>query len=385
MDIDTATVRQRRCQIGLVLFFCISLLLGLAGSFVKRDSMPNFREQRSLAPFPTLGKDFSFHGLPASLSKFAADNFGFRKPLISTYFKFRYKVLMADLGLPAQLGDDGWLFFDQEMPAFRHQDLLTDAQTEQIRNNLDAWCEYSHQRGAELVFFIAPNKSTIYPEKVPPALVPFSKNPSLIDQFNAIDFRCRFVRVDLRNPLLHNRDELLYYKWGTHWNDHAAQLAWNHIKDTVSAHVPDLRWPEVRSSMSYRPARPLEDSMWQWFGLDDPYTVRMPVITFAPVSEAGTGAGGRKHQAKMLVFGDSFLESMFSTAHVVANNYSSFVLRAGDKFSYRTNDAGKDAWLIAVFGAQRNIELMNLLQPNLVMLEVVERNVSSLADLPLPP
>lgn len=328
MKLDQITRIHRRSQITLTLFFGISLLLGLAGSFVKYDLMPNFREQRSLASFPLLEKIKSIHDLPSLITQFAADNFGFRKPLLSVYFKFRLHVLGADLNLPALLGQDGWLFVEGEAPSFRHQDMLNTVQAERIRNRLDAWCDYAHQRGAELVFFVGPNKSTIYPEKFPRYFEKFSNHPSMLDQVYALDFSCNFIKVDLRETLLKNREELLYYKWGTHWNDRGAQLAWNQIKEKVSVNIPNLNWPMIDSSSNkFRPARPGEDSMWPWFGQNDPELILLPSIELISSPKRMGQVYTQENSAKLLVFGDSFLQFMIPTVHIVANEYSAWVLR----------------------------------------------------------
>jgi hypothetical protein len=384
MKLNQPTVLQKISQVFLVIFFGISLLLGLFGSFVKRDLMPNFREERNLSKFPSFNKIFPIEQLPLSITKFAADNFGFRKQLLSMYFRFRLKVLDADVGLRSLLGHDSWLFVDGEIPLFRNQDLLGTVQAERIRQRLDAWCEYAQQNGAKFVFFVGPNKSTIYPDKLPAYLDKFRNHRSLLEQVYALEFKCPFIKIDLRDTLIRNNNELLYYKWGTHWNDRAAQLSWNHIKEQISANEPNLSWPETRTTLSYRPARPLEDSMWQWFGMDDPHTVMLPTIEMTTSPEFDTVGQRDANRARMLIFGDSFLQFMFHTARIVADDYSTWVLHAGEHFKFQSEDTKKDAWLITVLGDQWNIELMKNLKPNFVMLEVVERNILSLADLPLP-
>ncbi len=371
---------HKRSHVALLFFFIISLLAGLGGSFIGRDLMPDFREQRVLAPFPSIANISELYKLPVALTNFMADNFGLRKPIISAYFWFRLKLLQASLGLPAFLGQDGWLFIDAEAPDFRHQNVLDAIQKEKIRTTLDAWCEYAHERGAEFVFFVGPNKSTIYKEKMPLHYKVFSHNTSLLDQVNAIDFNCRFVRADVRQILLENREKQLYYKWGTHWNDHAALLAWRHIKDVVGS---SLHWPSVRPTISYRSARALEDSMWQWFGQNDPYIDMLPQMSVEDLPESSLPQSSMI-RAKILVFGDSFLTFMRGAVGVVANNYSGWVLSHHEKFTYQPQDIEKDAWLITAAVDDRRPEIMEVFKPNLVMVEVVERNILTIADMPLP-
>jgi hypothetical protein len=258
--------------------------------------------------------------------------------------------------------------------------LLTPVIANRIRKNLDAWCEYAHRHDAELVFFVGPNKSTIYPEKMPSYFKAINL-PSILDQVNALDFSCRFIKVDLRDTLIKNRNELLYYKWGTHWNDRGAQFSWNKIRDEVSDKLPKLRWPLISSSVSYRPARPLEDSMWQWFGQADPEVVMLPNILLV---DAKVSNQSLNKPVKILAFGDSFLQFMLPTLGIVADSYSYWELQPGEKFSNRPEDVEKNAWAIRVPPKQSKIEVMDKLKPNLVLLEVVERNILTLADLHLP-
>lgn len=383
MKSDQPTKVRKYSQIVLIVLFGLSIMLGSVGCFIQHDLMPSFREQRNLASFPSSERIKSMNDVPQLITQFIADNFGFRKPLLSTFFKLRLDLLHADLGLPALLGEDGWIFVEGEVPSLRRQDILNATQASRIRDRLDAWCEYAHQNGAELVFFIGPNKSTIYPEKFPRYFQIFSNHPSVLDQVYGLDFRCNFIKVDLRKTLFQNRQELLYYKWGTHWNDRAAELAWNKIKETISDHDPELRWPIIESKNLMRPARPAEDSVWQWYGRDDPAQIMLPKIEITPITTINTKGGKHAKHVKLLVFGDSFLQFMLSTASIVANKYSAWVLGEGEQLKIQGDDVTKDAWMI-VAGYQRKIEIMNEFKPNFVIIEIVEGSILSIADLPLP-
>ncbi len=365
----------------LFYFFVCSLLIGLGGSFCRHEFMPNFCEQRSLAHFPSIKKFSDFRALPDSLTKYSADNFGFRKPLLSAYFNLRLKVLHSDIGLPTVLGKDGWLFYKDEVSSYRRQDLLTPVQIDSIRKRLDAWCNYTHEHGAEFVFFVAPNKSTIYKDKMPVSLKPFA-NPTLFDQVYAIEFECPFIKVDLRPILQEHNKEVLYYKWGTHWNDRATQLAWMFIKNTINYNMPNISWPVVQSTVSYRPADPLEDSMWSWFGQDDPSTEKLPKIHAFKSPTIPT----QGQSARMLVFGDSFVQFMQRAVNVVASETSFWWLTPRDTFSFQPKDLGSTAWLISGNGLDKpGLEIMNIYKPNVVVLEIVERSILSLTNLPFPP
>jgi len=377
---DEVNKLNRHAQIVLIAFFMGVIFFGMIGSFFKSDMFIDFREERKLAELPQFDENTTFKSIPGSITDFVADNFGARKLLLSGYFRLRLDVLDSDLGLPGIIGKNGWLFIDGEVPTFRNQMVLSEHHAEEIRSRLDMWCEYARSRNAKLVLFVGPNKSTIYPDKMPDYLSRFASNPSLIDQVYNLDYNCPFIKVDLREVLSENRDELLYYKWGTHWNLRAAQLAWEQIIDDINQSVSGLNWPVVEKTIDYRPARPLEDSMWQWFGKDDPHEVMLPVIQF---SNAGREKGDSISATKILAYGDSFLQFMFDSSNVIANDYETWVLQAGEKFQNHEDKINKDAWLITDFGNQRDVKVMDTYKPDIVMLEVVERNILTLAQLPV--
>ena len=367
-------------QFVLVGFFCITLLTGLAGSFSKRDAMPEFRESRPLARFPVAFSVDALPALPGALTAFFADNFGLRKPLLSMYFRFRLQVLHADLGLPAFVGKNGWMFTDEEIADHRRDKSLTPAQAENIREKLDAWCDYSHQHGAELVIVVGPNKSTIYPEHMPERFTRFDDKASMLDQVFSLKYSCRFVRVDLRPTLTAHRQEMLYYAWGTHWNDRAAQLSWLAIRNAVAGRVPQLQWPADVASVATRPARPQEDSMWQWFGAEDPYVATLPLIT----AVSGSRQPNAAQPARILAFGDSFLSFMHGTSYLAADPSSKWILQEGQKFAPLPSNQGNNAWLLTTSMRERDPAIIAQYRPNLVMLEVVERYITTLGLLPKP-
>lgn len=126
----------------------------------------------------------------------------------------------------------------------------------------------------------------------------FDDKAGMLDQVFSLKYGCRFVRVDLRPTLTAHRQEMLYYAWGTHWNDRAAQLSWLAIRNAVAGRVPQLQWPADVASVAIRPAHPQDDSMWQWFGAEDPYVVTLPLITAVSSSRQPNAA----QPARILAF-----------------------------------------------------------------------------------
>lgn len=125
-------------------------------------------------------------------------------------------------------GKDDWLFlgndYDRCVDALTGTWIPSKAQREaQVRffkgiDNIVRSC------GAEFHMLIGPNKSTIYPEYLPPLTFPAKKRAisPLVEQLKAKGISI----FDSAEHLLNNKDKgLLYYRSDTHWNHLGAKLA----------------------------------------------------------------------------------------------------------------------------------------------------------------
>lgn len=360
-----------------ILFIFFLVLCGIL-TFIKYDLMPKFSENRVLNKLPTeINVNF-----PKIFSNFVGDNFGFRKPLLALFFNIKLKVLNSDLGLPVTLGEDGWVFIREEIP-FHQKTIKPDPiMLEAIRANLDLWCSYSKENGAEFYFLIGPNKSTIYPEKMNSRFL-VSNNESFVDIIKGLDYKCKFRIIDVRESLMNNKEFNLYYRWGTHWNDLAGQIVWTQIKKDIQKNQPSVIWPITNQTETFmRPARPLEDSAWAWFGQADPFVDMIPEVRLSSSVQTTNIPGAS--EVKVFAIGDSFLQFMFNSAKVIFPNY--FVSDMDtENIVYEDLNKKTYAWLLKGYGEKLKLDAVPIFKPNIVILEVVERNLNTLSTLKRPP
>ncbi|HUG33151.1 MAG TPA: hypothetical protein VMJ90_00165 [Anaerolineales bacterium] len=126
-------------------------------------------------------------------------------------------------------GDDGWLVYtaENDIDDYQKIGLFSDEQLAVFQQNLDALSEAYAERGIELIVVIAPNKNTIYPERVP-VQIPVLGNESRLDQvISYLRANGNEQIVDLRPALLAAKHERqMYYATDTHWNDYGAYIAY---------------------------------------------------------------------------------------------------------------------------------------------------------------
>lgn len=213
------------------------LLLGLVLSFSAvglvstafRQAATNSGENRIFAQLPAWPRSLSeWERFPQRFDDYFNDHFGLRTLLL----RLDTNVGALLLGrLPSNrviLGKDDWLFYaaEDELDLYANKRPLSGAQLDDARQSLIARVKQARQLGAGYVFVVAPDKHTIYPEHMPRFLVR-RERPSQLDQLLAVTKPAGLPVIDLRPALLRGKaDGLVYYRTDTHWTDWGAYLGY---------------------------------------------------------------------------------------------------------------------------------------------------------------
>ncbi|AHJ12262.1 alginate O-acetyltransferase AlgX-related protein [Sulfurospirillum multivorans] len=169
--------------------------------------------------FIILGKEIKKENI------YTLDNFeAYRNYII--YKKFNYSMNQAQV----IAGKDDFLFLGNNYDNVLHKtNGIYKPTNEEINNwtnklkDLQKWYE---ERGINFVIVIAPNKHSIYKEKLPNWMQYDGKTitDNIVEQSNLKDINI----LDLRNIISNNKkDKLLYFKTDTHWNNLGASIAYS--------------------------------------------------------------------------------------------------------------------------------------------------------------
>jgi hypothetical protein len=121
------------------------------------------------------------------------------------------------------VGRDDWLFYagEKTMEDLVGRERLSDAELAAWLRTVEGRRAWWREHGADYLFVIAPNKSTVYPEKLP-AFLQRQRRPGKLDQlldyFTANKVNAPFV--DLRGPLNAAKGTFpqLYWPTDSHWS-----------------------------------------------------------------------------------------------------------------------------------------------------------------------
>lgn len=140
----------------------------------------------------------------------------------------------------ALIGKDGWMQYTGEAT-------IDDAQgTRPFDNKADferlkILDEYLRSQGITLLFVVAPNKTSIYPDTLPPELISAPMPSTLDSLISFLEDNELSLLLDLRPALQAARKERdVYYKTDTHWNGYGAFIAYTTIMNKLGESNPQL-------------------------------------------------------------------------------------------------------------------------------------------------
>jgi alginate O-acetyltransferase complex protein AlgJ len=140
------------------------------------------------------------------------------------------------------LGKDGWMEYtgSGNIDEFQNLRILENKKIGLVRNLRD-FNKFLKSQGITLLIVVAPDKATIYPDKLPEQIKSLSAK-SRLDRFISYSQNNNLPIADLRPALRAARQEQdVYYKTNTHWNGYGAFAVYITIIDALGRSHPELK------------------------------------------------------------------------------------------------------------------------------------------------
>ena len=371
----------------IIILFCISIFIPLAFSDFKGGTVSE-TEKRTLASFPEILSDNwkLLPGIRSGIENWINDNVGFRTWANKTKASIEIKIFHNSPNQLVHIGKKGWLFYtgDKNLEIASGNFQLSPVQMENIKKNQIEIQRALKKQGIEYVIVFIPSKASVYPEYIGGK---YTIQKTLIDMVSEFLLESTSIPIiNLKPDLLRSKEkQLIYYKTDTHWNMEGAYLGYtsifNHlnllgitystpieINRSPAFHVGDLTVmlnnilpPEPYNSIQIVnqnsmkiDSGPYYDSLnnlIQKNGINNRFFY-IYYIYKNPVSE----------KRKIVIYGDSFFGSSI-IPQLFAENFSETVF----------------IWSYQIMKNE-----LDLVKPDLVILEVTERYIPSLEMPPDP-
>ncbi len=292
----------------------------------------------------------------SDLAAYVRDRFGLRQELITANAKLTAAVFRESATEKVILGEDGWLYYAETLADYEGTAPMTDRQLWNAAHTLAMMQEYAASRGAELVFTVAPNKNTLYPAYMPERYSPLCGDSNL-ERLQAALKAEQVSYCDLL-AVLSAETAPVYYRTDSHWDGYGSALAHDALLQTLgrsgtlakenfldAAHRGDLTemlYP-ASAELEYGPALARERSfsyVGNVRGVDD--------MMIRTTSQTGVGS--------LVMFRDSFGNTLHAD---LAESFAAACFSRAMPY---------------------DLTLLEKEQADVLILEIVERNILDLAE-----
>ena len=140
------------------------------------------------------------------------------------------------------IGKDGWMDFTGDYNLDDYQNVVSFNDEQVLMNRIAALDQFTKEQGITLLIVVAPNKATVYPDKLPDGITKVSEE-SRLDHFITLLKENNLPPIlDLRPILINARSEReVYYKTNTHWNGYGAFVAYTAILNELEKTNPEVK------------------------------------------------------------------------------------------------------------------------------------------------
>lgn len=298
------------------------------------------------------------------------DSFYKKSFLIASFNRLRYG-LGNNVFPQVLVGKEGWLEYSSDGNLDDYQNIYSDQdRLQSIHGKLTSLDESLKAQHIALIIVVAPNKSTVYPDKVPDELQKLNDRSRLDLFLELFDQPNSPVVIDLRPSLNQARDnQQLYYKTDTHWNSFGAYIAYREIMNSAMQTYPELQ-PYELGQFKLAEADPQIMELGRLLGVE---FLRESRNTVTPKFESGARfqrfppfspvsmSWSNNEQRKLLMYHDSFGVAL-----------QVFLQHHFQEATYILNSPDVNI---------SNMSWISTIKPDVVIIEILERNLYYLDDL----
>ncbi len=340
--------------VSIFILLCIAPIVGLISGYQNNNA-----EKRAVSELPSIIIDGKINmNFTKEFDDYFTQNFAFRADFITMYAKINNALFKKSVSSKVIIGKDGWLFFEPTLNDYQRINLLTENQIYRVCKTLEIQKMYLDQSGIDFIFAIAPNKSSIYNQYMPNRYLVSDEKNNVEMLFEEL-FKNQFDYVDLYKAL-NNRDDIVYHKLDTHWNNKGALISYNEllnaiqnvnddfIYSTYNNLVPEITksWNRDLSDMLY-PTANMRDEQYI-YDIQKQYSTRRAIKSYEDMLIETTCETGILN---LTMFRDSFANALIP---IMSNEFSHITYSRATPYEYR------------------NINSENT---DVVLLEIVERNL----------
>lgn len=350
----------------------ILLVLPLVFMNLKADQVSDY-ENKKLADWPVfeMSEDYM-----KGVYNYVNDRIGFREGSIAVYTEANNALFSAMVNPLFMWGEEGHIYYKDKDYIAAYQRLNTDREyIDSMADFLEETNDYLASKDIKFLYFVCPDKKTIYPEYFPKTVYANEANESVLD---CLDERMKNSDVAYINPkdalIAAKGDELLYNKMYdvTHWNDRGAFIGHALIDEKIREWFDDV------------PSLDKDDFVLESVHVDSLDNAKFAIDEDVPLYVSKNAQAG--DYTELLKADMDCNTDTFYTHHINLNvpNYKRLLVFT-DSYFQAYQKFYDERFQEVYFVHRQNYDLVqyfvNLTFPDMVIFETAERSISS--EMPL--
>lgn len=269
-------------------------------------------------------------------------------------------------------GKDGWLEYtgDGNIDNYQNANPASPEDLEKIGLKIRRLNRQLQDKNITLLIVVAPNKATIYPDKLADEIQKLGPE-SYLDQLGAyLKQNGPNVLLDLRSALQAGRKTReIYYVTDTHWNGYGAFIGYTSIVQTLSKKYPQLK-PRTIDEFDIQTGQGYQHDIPKLMGANN---ILEPGIVFVPKQD--------NVQWSENLTADTIIPMQIATT--TQSDAPSLLIYA-DSFGIAIKNLLPQHFSKTIFiqnssrsGETLSMQKLDTIKPNIVIIEFVERSVYS--------
>ncbi len=310
------------------------------------------------------------------VENYVDDRIGFRETAINTYIELNDELFSVMVHPLFMYGKEGHIFYKDPDYIAAYQHLNTNTQMlDSFVNFLEQTQDYLDQKGIPFLYFVCPDKKTIYSEYFPDTIHVNEQNTGVLEYLNE---RLSATDVNYMMPvdelLAAKKDKVVYNQKydATHWNEFGAMVAHKKIDGRVQEWFEDV------------PVLTEDDYDLEYVQVDSLDIAKFPIDEQVPIYSLKQDTSGDATEY-LLPYLESYTNTFYYHYMNEAAPNNRILLVFVDSYfgSYEKyyNNRFKEVYFVHRQNYDYLQYYVNLFFPDAVIFETAERSISS--EMPL--
>ena len=351
----------------IVIFACIVLVPVLFMNH--KTNQVSEIDNKSLTEWPGIGYS---SGVNAEVSSYIDDRIGFREQAIEFYTTLNDKLFDVMVHPLFMYGKEGHIFYKEPEYIAAYQRLNTDPEyLDSFVSFLQETKDYLDTKNIKFLYYLCPDKKTIYSEYFPDEIHVNTANTSVIDYMRSDLDKTDIDYIIPDKELLAAKDSMVVYNKlydATHWNENGAFIGHTLIDQKIQNWFDDVR------PLSFN------DYSVEMVHIDTLDIAKFPIDEDVPVYSAVTDNSADMTELlkpTMQCYSDTFYTHYVNNA---ADNgrillvFTDSYFQAHQKYY---NNRFKEVYFVHRQNYEYVQYFVNMVFPSMVIFETAERSISS--------